>query len=185
MKKKLIISMLALLSAPTFAANGIQASVELNGVDTYKVEKNVLQGDRSSINGQVDMLIVVEGQSQEVSQVVPVQVDSNNMRIEVVSKDEVRLIDDESGINTIVKADVKKSLFGRVKSVYVSSEELEAALKPVLDAQGLDLAKGFHMKTDEGSFSMDYKVSAMECNEVEKNELECRSSFVFNMSVQF
>lgn len=168
-----------------FFRNGIQATVELRSIEAYNAKGKLLTGSSSKVEGDFDMVISIEGERNEISQGIPTELGENSMKIEVLDKNHIRLTDEESGLDAKVKAIIKKSLFGKIKQVSVHAQDLEAALRPILDEKGITLAKGLNMKTEEGSFAMDYEVSAMDCAYFQDDIFECKSSFIFKMSVQF
>ncbi|MFG1486446.1 hypothetical protein [Halobacteriovorax sp. DA5] len=165
--------------------NGMEITIELRGKDFYEVKGDALTGTKSTIEGDFDMVISVEGSRNEISQGVPTKQILNKMKLNVVSKKAVQIIFEEHEIDIVVPAVVKKTLFGKLKQISISAENLERAIAPALTAQGLDLADGFNLNTEKGSFTMDYSVSAMDCGVNQLDEFECGSSFIFQLSAQF
>lgn len=165
--------------------NGMEVTIELRGTDYYLADGSEFTGTKSTMEGDFDMVISVDGSRNEISQGIPTATEVNNMRLQVLSKNKVRITDAQSGIDAEVDAVVKKTILGKVKHISVSSQELERALAPLLEKEGLSLAKGFKMSTEEGSFTMDYEVSAMECELNESKALACDSSFTFQLTTQF
>ncbi len=166
--------------------NGRELRIDLYGKDRFKVEKNKLIGTKSSVEAKINMLINTYGEINHIQQNLPEEIDDNQMGMEVISKNEVRLTHKISKLDTVVKAKIKKSILGKIKSISISSSELENALRPTLEAKGMLFAKGFEMNTKDVSFSMDYEISGMEC-EIDKlsEELECLSSFKFELAAKF
>ncbi|EPZ49800.1 hypothetical protein M902_0982 [Bacteriovorax sp. BAL6_X] len=165
--------------------NGMEITVELRGKDFYEVKGDNLTGTKSTIEGDFDMVISVEGSRNEITQGIPAREFLNKMKLNIVSKKAVQIIFEEYDVDTVVPAIVKKSLFGKIKQISIKAEDLERAIAPVLSAQGLDLAEDFKLNTEKGSFTMDYSVSAMDCGVNQLDEFECRSSFIFQLSAQF
>lgn len=165
--------------------NGIEATILLKGIDEYVVNGTTYTGTTSIIDGDFDMMVSVNGKRNEISQGIPTDVGSNSFIIKVLSDKKVNISSKENDLDANVNAIITKDEKGEIKSFSVLSKDLEAFLKPVLDEQGISLAKGLNMNTQDLSFAMDYEVSAMDCGKDLKGVFKCSSAFIFKMSVEF
>lgn len=99
--------------------------------------------------------------------------------IEVLDKNFVRVIDQsvqqdgtQLNINQIVKADIKKGLTGKVKSISISKDEYLALYQEVLERNGINQLRALNIDTEEASISTSLNASGLTC-EAEQKSLSC------------
>ncbi len=173
-----------LFSLSAMAADGLTMKIELLGSDIFKSEGKVLIGDFSKVSGNVSIKVRQDGRTETVNMAVPATQTPNNTRMEVTSKNRIRIIEAEYGVDATVPAKIKTKIGGKVKSIKISSENYLMAMRPVLERQGLDMLQGMNISSDDVSLSFGLEMSDVKCSLNEEKDLQCDSSIKMNIEVE-
>ncbi len=181
--KKIVFSLCLLLTFSSLAKSKLVLSINLEGQDVYSIDGDHLRGTQSIIGGQMNIAGRFYGESINVNQGIPVQKVENQTKMVILDKNKVRLIEPTHNINTLMRAKVKKSMFGNLKSISVKSEEYLAVMKPVFEQQGLDILSNFQISDESARLETKIEMSDIECV-ADNGELECDSQVKIIISVE-
>lgn len=176
-----LITALVLLTSLNAFADGFTLSLQLNGVDVYRMNRSEFDGDFSRVTGKLELAVEQDGEFQNFEQSLPIQQINNESQLKL-SSNRINIVMASEGINATVPALVKKSITGKVRSLKISSEDYLSALRPILEKQGLDVLQGLNLYTEDFKLSTSLQASDYECSVSEVGDLECASSVNIRIS---
>ena len=172
--KGLFLCLVSIMAINTHADTLIM-ELNLDGTDYYDVKGDVLTGSESLIKGSFTIYGTLEGQNLNVGQAIPATQAPNTTQMIIKDKNTVQIIDADNGISGDVRAKVKKSVFGSIKSIDINSDSYLALMRPVLEQSGFDFLSQLNIANDELSVSSNITVSNTEC-EKDGDDMACDSN---------
>lgn len=184
--KHFLVSSLLLLSATTYSAS-IDISIYGQAKTLYSQEdKDTFIKEFTDVSAKIDVSASQAGQTRSFSNETPFSRDKSTglKSITLLKNDQAQFIDkqtDEKGnisnIDSKIKVELhKKGLFGKLVGLKISSTTLESLYEAELEAQGLNILKGFTGSFDGFSVSTDVKFGEMDC-EIQGGAMECLEDF--------
>ena len=164
MMKKIILTTIALTLSTGALAESIKLQIEAKQTTTYKKQdKNTFV--KINIQGQAKTTLdYVKNDKSTVNLLSNLQAIPNSQTEEsltVISKNVVKIVDVAANVNAEVEADISKSILGTVKSISVSSKDMESVYGEAMKKAGLDVLKG--MNVGKGAITSDIKTSELSC----------------------
>ena len=179
--RKLIAGLALLTSMNAFAMSGVTILYRAHGVDTFKIDKDKLLGDFSTINQSVEIAVMENDEIQNFDQQMPTTRIDNDIVMKI-DGNRVRYTSAESGIDTVVPAKVSKSFTGKIRGMNITSEDVLILMKPVLEKQGLDLLRNLNIESDDVKLSFSFDTSDYNCIQNDIKDMECSSSIEMRIS---
>lgn len=164
--KKLVFTLALLLTFSSFGSNNITLELKIIGQDYYSIDGNNLTGSYSNIQGHFNVSGVIDGQQLNVGQAIPATKVPSQTTIKVLDRKAVQITDAQHGISGIAKAKVRKSLGGKVKSLFISSDEYLTVMGPILEQSGMDLLTQMQIQADDAVLKTSMDISDIDCEKV-------------------
>ncbi len=187
MKTTLAVMALALtLGTSAFAAESITLTIKTQETTTFKkISKNVFEKIISSAKGNARMDYTTEKGIQNIfSQDVNETDDKNSVMIEVKGSNIVRIVDAKENVDTEIQAEIKRSLFGSIKGLSVSSENMQAVYSSAIKKSGLDVLKNLKILGSSGAgLTSTIESSDMNC-EADGELLNCKQDVTLVMGIR-
>ncbi|GAB4016028.1 MAG: hypothetical protein Fur0010_15530 [Bdellovibrio sp.] len=185
---------LVLFSTLSFSAIastiGVDLNVDLKSQENYQLQSNKFVKIYDVAAGNVSVKITVDD-TEVVNATEPVSERENatgEVSIEVLDNNYVRLIDNaltegrRNNINQIVKAEIKKSFTGKIKSIKISQDDYLAVYKEVLERVGMSKLSQLNIQDENARISTSIDVSGLSC-EVEKTAMTCQVNVKMNIGI--
>lgn len=192
MKNKFItLALLATFSFPVFATEiGVNLDLDVSSKENYQLQANKFVKLYEVATGNVALKVTVdENVLVDAKEAINERINVNGeVSIEVLDSEYIRLKDTSmvagrrNNIDQVVKADIKKSFLGKIKSIRVSKEDYLAVYKEVLERAGLDRLSQLRIKDDTASISSTLDVSDLDCG-VDKSAMTCDIKVAMKISV--
>lgn len=179
--KGLLLCLISLI-ALNVHADSVVMKLNLKGDDLYNISGDTLNGVGSLIKGSFSVRGNLNGQNIDVAQAIPVSKMPNDTQMIIKDKNTVEVIDATEEINGDVRAKVKKSIFGKLKSIQIDSDSYLALMRPALEASGFSFLSQLNISADEGSISSHIEVSDIDC-EADGNQVSCSSDIEIKISI--
>jgi hypothetical protein len=179
--RSLIVAAALLASTNCFAL-----SIDLTATINQKINfnytsKTTLEKNHSLVGGQVIGSVSDGEQFAEVSETIPQQMDTKSiMKLSLVDKHNIRLIDDSDGIDQNVPATIKTKL-GKIKSLKITKETYEAIYNKQLAAIGMNIFGQFGVSSSEVDLKISLELSDFDCQK-EDDQLVCQQSLSFRIT---
>lgn len=181
--KKTIAALALLASANSFALSIDMEVKAFQKVLFEKTSSTTLEKIHTSMEVSVTGIVKNAGETVEISESAPAQYDrTKDMKIEIVDKHSVRLIDTADGINEVVTAKIDKSMFGKIKDLVIDKDIYQSLYNKQLQAFGGGIFGQFGVEGDNESFSMELSLSDFDCLKEHDGLVECHQTLTFKMS---
>ena len=186
MKTTIMAMALALtLGTTAFASESITLTIKTQETTNFKkISKNVFEKIISSakVNARIDYASE-KGIQNLFSQDLNETDDKNLVMIEVKGSNIIRIVDAKENIDTEIQAEIKRSLFGGIKSLSVSAENMQAVYSNAIQKSGLDVLKNLNIMGNTGAgLTSKIDSSDMYC-ETKEDLLNCKQDVTFVMSI--
>lgn len=192
MKSKIVaLLILSSLSFSAFCSTiRVDLNVDLKSQENYQLQSNKFVKIYDVATGNVSMKITVDD-TEVVNATEPVNARENvtgEVSIEVLDNNYVRLIDNaltegrRNNINQVVKAEIKRSITGKIKSIKIGKDDYLAVYKEVLERVGLSKLSQLNIQDENASISTSIDVSGLTC-EVDKAAMTCQVNVTMNIGI--
>jgi hypothetical protein len=192
MKNKfLTLALLASISLPVFATEiGVNLDVDVSSQENYQFQGNKFVKLYEIGSGNVSLKVTLdENTLLDAKEAINERVNaSGEVSIEVLDSQYIRLRDNalvagrRNNLDQVVKADIKKTLLGKIKSIRISKEDYLAVYKEVLERAGMYRLSQLNIKEENASMTSSLDVSDLDCN-VEKNSMTCGLNVVIKIAL--
>jgi hypothetical protein len=173
-------------AASSFASESITLSVKTEETTTFKkTAKNLFEKVISSAKGTAS-LDYNNGKSIKnlLSQDINETDDKNSVILEVKGKNLIRVVDVKEDIDSEIQADVHKSLFGNLKGLTITSENMNALYASSIKRSGVDVLKKLRIAGANGAgISSDIVSSDFNC-EADGDLLNCKQNVTLTLSIK-
>ncbi len=163
-------------------ADTLVLELNLNSSEVYRIDKNSVSGKDAIIKGNFAIRGVLEGQSINFEQAIPATAAQNNIEMIIIDAQTVEVVDRQNGIRGQVRANVKRSMLGRLKSIDIDSDSYLALMRPVLEKSGFDFLSQLNIAGDGYSVSSNVDVSETNCD-ADGDQLTCESEARITISI--
>jgi hypothetical protein len=181
--KKTITALALLACANTFALSIDMEVKAFQKVLFEKTSSTTLEKIHTSLEVSATGVVKNNGETITISESQPAQYDrTKDMKIILVDKHSVRLIDSTDGIDEVVTAKVKKSFSGKIKDLVIDKDIYQSLYNKQLAAFGGGIFGQFGVETDSEAFSMELSLSDFDCIKEYDGLVECHQTLTFKMS---
>jgi uncharacterized protein YciU (UPF0263 family) len=187
MKSTLAILALSMTFATsTYASEAITLSIKTEETTTFKkTAKNLFEKVISSAKGTAS-LDYNNGKSIKnlLSQDVNETDDKNSVILEIKGKNLVRVVDVKEDIDTEIQADIDKTIFGNVKGLSITSDNMNALYAKAIKRSGVDVLKKLRIGGDNGTrLASDIVTSDFNC-QADGELLNCKQNVSLTLSIK-
>ena len=192
MKNKfLTLALLASISLPVFAAEiGVNLDADVSSQENYQFQGNKFVKLYEVGSGNVSLKVTLdENVLIDAKEAINQRVNATGeVSIEVLDGQYIRLRDNalvagrRNNLDQIVKADIKKTLLGKIKSIRISKEDYLAVYREVLERAGMDRLSQLNIRDENASISSSLDGSDFNCI-VEKNAMTCGLNVILNIAL--
>ncbi|OUR96727.1 hypothetical protein A9Q84_10320 [Halobacteriovorax marinus] len=181
--KKTVAALALLACANSFA---VTVDIEVKAFQKVlfeKVSSNTLKKIHASMELEVTGVVKQDGKTVTINESQPAQYDRNtDMKIIIVDKHSVRLIDEADGIDEVVTAKIKKSFTGKIKDLVIDKDIYQSLYNKQLEQFGGGIFGQFGVASDNEAFSVELALSDFDCIKEYDGMVECHQTLTFKMS---
>lgn len=174
------------LSSGVFAAESVSLTIKTEETTTFKkISKTMFEKIISSAKGTVSLdYNSAKGIKNLLSQDVNETDDKNSVVLEVKGKNIVRLVDTKEDVDTEIQADVDRTIFGNIKSVNISSDNIYSVYEKSIKRSGVDVLKKLRIVGENGAgLTSDIQMSDLNCLS-DGDILNCKQNVTLKIEVK-
>ena len=173
-------------AASTYASESVSLSIKTEETTTFKkTAKNLFEKVISSAKGTAS-LDYNNGKSIKnlLSQDINETDDKNSVIIEVKGKNLIRVVDVKEDIDSEIQADIDKTIFGNIKGLSITSENMNALYAKAIKRSGIDVLKKLRIAGENGAgISSDIVTSDFNC-QADGDLLNCKQNVSLTLSIK-
>jgi len=181
-----IIAISMTLAASSYASESISLSIKTEETTTFKkTAKNLFEKVISSAKGTAS-LDYNNGKSIKnlLSQDINETDDKNSVIIEVKGKNLIRVVDVKEDIDSEIQADINKTIFGNIKGISITSENMNTLYAKAIKRSGVDVLKKLRITGDNGAgITSDIVSSDFNC-QTDEDLLNCKQNVSVVLSIK-